>query len=321
MYSQVYQLGSQEQPPAPTTNPPVAALVTLVLERAGTAETGSGPLRSQPLVALIGEVGVANVTTAAIRTASLEAYFQPQDSDSVLLSVQAVVAEGEADSDRLWRSQPHPTTTDLATATSLSPLHRTYVSAVDLQAYDLAPGWNIISFPFVPSTAVTARGLCAVLDGVAGASGTAEMIFQWDRVGQRYLSHDCGAPVEFAVDFGLEVGEGYWVRVSQRVSWVLSGILPWKDGALDLSLRAGWNLIGLPVISSAVAQARGLCSAVDTVAGSVGAAADVFEWDRHTQRYTGHACGAPLAFVDDFAVVRGDGYFLRATADTTLRLD
>ena len=66
--------------------------------------------------------------------------------------------------------------------------------------------------------------------------------------------------------------------------------------------------------------ARALCQKLDADLGVVGATVEIFRWDRMGQGYVGHACAVSLEAAPDFALERGEGYFVRVTASGTLHL-
>ena len=58
-------------------------------------------------------------------------------------------------------------------------------------------------------------------------------------------------------------------------------------------------------------MASGLCQALDTAAGTSGAAIALFRWDGAGQHYQSYECTAPPEFGTDFVLAPDAGYFVR----------
>ena len=98
---------------------------------------------------------------------------------------------------------------------------------------ELEAGWNLVSFPVSQVTGV---------EPGAGVLGTG---FAWDPSARSYLAVDLRDPA--ALSSGEGTGRGFWIYASQAArmdytGWPNSG----AHGDPDVTLDAGWNLLGLP---------------------------------------------------------------------------
>ena len=118
---------------------------------------------------------------------------------------------------------------------------------------DLEAGWNMVAFPV---------GQLTGLEPGVGVFGSA---FAWNPTAGSYEAVDLRTPASVATD------RGYWVYSSQA-----SQILYTGQGATgpDLTLGAGWNLLGLPYhearpFSAVQVRAPGAGSSLQPLAASV----------------------------------------------------
>jgi hypothetical protein len=93
-------------------------------------------------------------------------------------------------------------------------------------SYDLVTGWNLLSLPLIttPSPQILFSPL---------PSGW--LLYAWDAVHNRYLGK---------AEISLSAGIGYWLKLPVSSPFSLAGIE--SEGERQLTLAAGWNLIGSP---------------------------------------------------------------------------
>jgi alpha-tubulin suppressor-like RCC1 family protein/plastocyanin len=168
----------------------------------------------------------------------------------------------------------------------------------------LQTGWNLIALSLEPVEPVTAASLCATVAGLT----------EIDRWNGGWDAHLCALP---ANDFPIEMGRGYFLRLSASRVWTYDG-LPW-GARLPFTLQSGWNLIGLPGAATRL-TAPGIVNSIAIAGGAtVSTATDVIrEVDRwHDGRWQGHLAGLPP---DPFAIEEGRGYFVRLLKPVTWNL-
>ena len=116
------------------------------------------------------------------------------------------------------------------------------------QLLDLKKGWNLVSF-YVESEDMTPA---AVLESVKG---------NLVQIKDLKNSYNPALPAFINTLKGLNVEDGYWVKVDADVSFELEGVVP-AGGSIPV--RPGWNLVGYPRENGA-APADELTSLEDTV--------------------------------------------------------
>lgn len=157
---------------------------------------------------------------------------------------------------------------------------------------DVEVGWNLVAIPFDSIAGLeTAGDLCAALEG---AGAVPIEIDRWLAGG--WDSHFCALPFN---DFQLDVGSGYFARLSQAATWSTSG-LPLQQGE-TVSLQAGWNLVGIPVGVSYTAESAG-----QEIIAQGGQCTEIDRW--YAGGWDSHIIGLPF---NDFALEPGRGYFVR----------
>ena len=145
---------------------------------------------------------------------------------------------------------------DVVGSTSGCPLHR---------SIPVAAGWNLVTLPLMPTTALTAdNALSDLLQSTGGAFAEIAAYGggQWSQTRYDDLSGGLGHGGS-PVDFTLAVGQGY-ALYSDR-----SGSLPIEGSTAPSQqwpLQAGWNLVGLPLGTSPAAA----YSLLDTLLGTTG---------------------------------------------------
>jgi hypothetical protein len=117
-----------------------------------------------------------------------------------------------------------------------------------IQTVNLKAGWNLISFYVESEDMTPAMVLGSITDSLA-------------QIKNLKNSYNPTLPAFINTLKGLNVKDGYWVKVSEATSFELEGLVP--EGA-SIAVRAGWNLVGYPRESGA-APANELTSLGDTV--------------------------------------------------------
>lgn len=124
------------------------------------------------------------------------------------------------------------------------------------QSFSLAPQWNLISFQIVPDKPEP-QSVFATLPGFQAAWSYDASVGLW----QRYIppasagiqqTNDLTANTLLALP-PIKPGRAYWVFLSQAVtSWQVSGTIPTGAAFPSLDLKAGWNLIGIPLGAASI---------------------------------------------------------------------
>ncbi len=119
------------------------------------------------------------------------------------------------------------------------------------QSFNLAAQWNLITFQVVPDNPDPAA-VFSTLPGFQAAWSYNATSGLWQR-----LIKPTGSPAQQTNDVTanalvglppIESGRAYWVFVSQAVpAWQVNGTVPVGEAFPSLDLKAGWNLIGIPV--------------------------------------------------------------------------
>jgi len=166
---------------------------------------------------------------------------------------------------------------------------------------EFATGYNLISMPLKDTTVTNAS---ALMDEI-GAD--AKEVFKWDKAAQGWVAYNSLMPPQAA--FELEGGEGYYVRMSDAASVELSGF-GWES-PFTVSLVTGYNLVGIPVNDTTVANASAL---MDEIGAD---AKEVFKWDKAAQGWVAYNSLMPPQAA--FELEGGEGYYVRmsGTADVT----
>jgi len=158
---------------------------------------------------------------------------------------------------------------------------------------------NTIGFIFNDTGLTTAHEL-------GTAVGNCDLVSKWDATTQSYLSHPMA--YETVNNFSLQVGEAYFVSVTQDRDFTLTGTFPPSLTAyLITTATINTNAVGLPYSKSHLTKAHAL--GLD-----VGNCDLVAKWDATTQSYLSH----PMAYetVNNFDIEWGQGYFISVTQDT-----
>jgi hypothetical protein len=127
-----------------------------------------------------------------------------------------------------------------------------------IQTFNLAAQWNLITFQVIPDNP-DPQAVFSSLPGFQAAWTYDASLAIW----QRYIkptgtatqqTNDAIANALVALP-PIEPARAYWVLTSQSVSsWQVSGTIPLGQAFRSLDLKAGWNLIGIPVGATAVSN-------------------------------------------------------------------
>ncbi len=122
-------------------------------------------------------------------------------------------------------------------------------SRADTQTVSLSAGWNLIAFQLLPSDPSPA----AVFGPLGGALNR---VFAFDSSAGIWSSYGATpAPADPSVVTPLSPvapGRGYWIYMNQAVpAWTVTGTTP--TSTPPVNFNPGWNLIGVPVGSPALA--------------------------------------------------------------------
>jgi hypothetical protein len=109
----------------------------------------------------------------------------------------------------------------------------TLISTYDISLYS---GWNLISLPLIPDST-------SIEDVLAGLD--VQRVCTYDGDTQTWYLYSPGAPSDL---HEMTHGRGYWVKVTDSCTLTIEGTAPQLP--YDIPLFAGWNLIGLPLISA-----------------------------------------------------------------------
>jgi hypothetical protein len=176
-------------------------------------------------------------------------------------------------------------------------------------ALPLAAGYTLIALPLVPAAPLTAEGLAQQINA---QGGTCTGVIAYDAASGAFVTHPAGTAV---ANFNVEVGKGYFVRCMAASAWRVRGLrLIAPSGAV--TLKAGYNLIGLPVEPSAPGKYTAEVAATEMNA-QFGGATQLIRYDETTGQFVTHPVGTA---VENFTLEPGRGYFIRCTKDSVWTL-
>lgn len=162
----------------------------------------------------------------------------------------------------------------------------------------LNAGWNLITLPLQPETALNAQTL---LDDINDGGTNCTEINRW--LNGAWESHVNGSPV---VPFDIQLGEGYFVKCGLPVEWSFSG-LP-IENAVTIDLVPGWNLVGIPFPASGY-QAQNLLNEIGAQGGDC---AEVDRWKN--SGWDAHIDGTSFNI---FNLSNNQGYFVTCNQGST----
>jgi hypothetical protein len=153
----------------------------------------------------------------------------------------------------------------------------------------LEPGWNLWSTPIIVDE-LTAKGLLEII------GETALMVAKFDTKAGEYIVYV--VDYKDVYDFPVLMGEGYYIWVSSKTSFVLKGTF---ESPSVRELDAAWNLVGYnsvrPAMASDLLQMVDGCTAIMVV-----------YLDAETGRYEAYVVGDNLRY--DFQMTPGRAYYI-----------
>lgn len=180
------------------------------------------------------------------------------------------------------------------------------------QEIHLYAGWNLISIQVdgaVPVATFQAAVEATTVSNLVAVwsyepSGDPGVPGQW----KTYQPTQAGYPHDLT---SLVPGKGYWVKVGQACTAVLTGP-PWTG---DIPLVAGWNLVGFPGLHVDASESQELASIFGDNFGRV---PQVWMYDTGPQRFIGHDTTAIPAIKELTSVQPATGYWVYALEPFTL---
>lgn len=167
-------------------------------------------------------------------------------------------------------------------------------SPVETATLGFKPGWNLITLPLQPVSALNAE---TMLVAVNGQGGSCTVIGRW--IDSGWGMHPLGIPYE---EFAITLGEGYFVLCSQASTWDLAGH-PLTSG-VTVSVYPGYNLVGFPY--PGIGQTAQSILAGINLQGA--ACTEMNQWINSA--WEPYITGIPY---NDFAIQPNEGYFVRCT--------
>ncbi|MCK5832609.1 hypothetical protein KAH81_02965 [bacterium] len=148
--------------------------------------------------------------------------------------------------------------------------------------FTTCPGWNLLSFPFVPNEAISFREMVphSITNG-----------YWYNPDTYSYIS-----------SLYPEPGKGYWVFCTDSDTFFVGGMLV-SEAHLDI--RTGWNLVGIPWEDTGILPFGALTSEPDVILPT-----NVYGYD---------ACGTATYFTPTDLEV-GSGYWVLSTADAFMTI-
>ena len=99
-----------------------------------------------------------------------------------------------------------------------------------VQSLRLRAGWNLVSFYVETEDAAPATVLASIKDKLV-------------QIKNLTLSYDPSLPFFWNTLSGLNVKDGYWLKVSEAVELEVEGMVP---AGASITVKKGWNLVGYP---------------------------------------------------------------------------
>jgi hypothetical protein len=169
----------------------------------------------------------------------------------------------------------------------------------------LAAGYTLIAPPLDAGTSLTAEGLAQQINA---QGGTCTSVIAYDAATGAFVTHPAGTAVS---NFDIEVGKGYFVRCAAAGTWRAGGFR-FSAPAGALTLKAGYNLVGLPVEPSAPGTYTAEGATIEINAQG-GGATQIIRYDETTGQFVTHPVGTAL---QNFTLELGRGYFVRCTKES-----
>jgi len=159
----------------------------------------------------------------------------------------------------------------------------------------LLPGWNLITLPIIPESPYKAQSM---LDDInINQGGSCSEVDRWLNGG--WNAHIEGQSFN---DFGIEVGEGYFINCNEHSDWLIQGMELIDEVTHQLSV--GWNLIGAP-FPAEVYDAQSL---LDKFSSEGATCIEVDRWV--DGGWNAHINGFGF---NNFVIESNQGYFIKCT--------
>jgi hypothetical protein len=261
---------------------PGSAIIIMTVE-----SPGDGGSSAISMLVRASDAGNWLLNLTDLRTITRDAYYPLTASTTVL--VEAIGGEEGYARNRFTVTQARAGTSQLVMAQTLQA------------SSSLRTGWNLVALSLDPVTPMTASTLCASLAG----------LLEIDRWDGGWDGHLCAIPSN---DFPIELGRGYFLRVSGALTWSYNG-LP-IGSRLAFPLQSGWNLVGFPGAANRF-NAPGIVASIALAAGATSStvAEVIREVDRWEDgQWQGYIVGVPI---DQFTIDEGRGYFMRLNRPVT----
>jgi hypothetical protein len=102
---------------------------------------------------------------------------------------------------------------------------------------ELKQGWNLFSFPSLPSNTTVQNVLSSI-------NNKFQVIERWNAQNKNWQSYDASIPPGYSQGLGgVAFGNSYWIFMNQTANLTMDGSPPVED---YVTLSTGWNMIGWP---------------------------------------------------------------------------
>jgi hypothetical protein len=174
-------------------------------------------------------------------------------------------------------------------------------------AVPLAAGYNLIAMPVNPAATLTAEDL---VQQINADGGDCTSVIAYDTAQGAFVTHPAGTAVG---NFVIEVGAGYFVRCTRISTWKAKGYAL-NTQRYAISLKAGYNLIGLPLEPVPLTKYTAEGAGIEINSQPPGGATQIIRYNASTGQFETHPIGTA---VNNFTLDLGRGYFIRCAADST----
>jgi len=171
----------------------------------------------------------------------------------------------------------------------------------------LLPGWNLVSIPVSPASAVITEVLSSI-------EGQYDLVYAYDAsdAADPWKKYNTAAP-SFLNDLTeIDATMGLWIRATEPVTLTVSGSVP---SSTDISLYTGWNLVGYPSLT-----ARPMTEALAGIEGKYDLVYAYDAWDTEDP-WKKYNTAAPPFLNDLTEMGSGWGYWIRVSEDCVWRVN
>ncbi|MBD3185135.1 PKD domain-containing protein [Candidatus Poribacteria bacterium] len=175
-------------------------------------------------------------------------------------------------------------------------------SYVQQMTFELAEGWNLISF-FAQSAD---KSLEAVLESI---DGNYEAIWGYDSLSGEWQIYDPDNPPFLNTLWEIEIGKGYWIKMKTSDTLIVHGV----KFSSPISLEAGWNLVGHN--SENNLDLESFINLLGEIFVSI------WTYDPYEKKWVGYSSGWP-DFLERLEYLSpGKGYLLKVSASGVLNIE